>query len=77
MPRVVVQRRFEFEQTIPAATWTIVHNLGVVNPIVDVWVYSGGTGPLTQATPTTIHSTDLTTSTITFATPQIGVVLIT
>lgn len=43
MPRVLVEKRFGYQQTTPSHTWNITHNLGVQYPVVDVWLTSNNT----------------------------------
>lgn len=38
MAKVIVYNRYAHEQLTPSNTWTIVHNLNIVSPVVDVWI---------------------------------------
>lgn len=73
MPRVIVLNRFAFQQTVPANTWTIVHNLNITSPVVDVWVPLGDTGRYINNDAYDVTFTNANTVVITF----IGDVLVT
>jgi hypothetical protein len=38
MAKVIVYRRHAHTQSVPSNTWTIIHNLNIVSPVVDVWI---------------------------------------
>lgn len=79
MPRVIINRRHGFEQVDPAITWTVVHNLNLTTPVVDVWIKEGGSGPLVNNDAHTVTVIDASTVIISFSgtTPVSGTALIT
>lgn len=62
----------KFEQTTPSTTWVITHGLGRF-VLLDVIILINGERHVVQ--PADIeHSLDLNTVTITFSSPQVGVI---
>lgn len=78
MPRVLIERRHEHTQTDPASSWTIIHNLNLTNPVVDVWVLEGGIEPYVNSDAHEVTIVDATTLVIDFGNRYVsGVALIT
>lgn len=61
---------FQFEQTDPAATWTINHNLGTLVPYVECWIDFSGT--YSKVIPSNITMVDENTVTVDFTVAQVG-----
>lgn len=66
MPRVLIETRFEYEQIDPASTWTLVHNLNLINPVVDVWLLEGGMEPYVNSDAHSVVVVDASTIDINF-----------
>ena len=78
MPRVLIETRFEYEQTDPSSLWTVVHNLNIINPVVDVWLLEGGTEPYVNSDAHEVTVLDASTITIDFGNRLVnGIALVT
>lgn len=71
----VLQNSYKHTQTTPSTTWTITHNLGVTEPIVDVWI-DNGSGLLEKIIPLNVSATNNTEVVITFSTAKSGTALV-
>lgn len=61
---------YEHTQASASTTWTITHNLGLSEPVVDCWVDDGGSD--TRILPASVVATDVNVVTITFTTAYAG-----
>ena len=78
MPKVLIERRFEYEQIEPSSEWYIAHNLDITNPVVDVWLTSTGDLPYINSDAHEITIVDGSNIIITFFGQEVkGVALIT
>ena len=58
-------------QSSASLTWTIVHNLGTVSPVIDAWT-DDGFGNTVKILPSSVVATDANTVTLTFSTVRSG-----
>lgn len=65
-----VLRGYTHTQSIPSTSWVISHNLGLDQPIVDVFVDDNGT--ITRILPASVVVTDSNTITLTFTSARSG-----
>jgi len=65
-----VVRGYTHTQSTPSTTWTINHNLGLSQPIVDVFVDDNGT--ITRILPASMVVTNSNTLTLTFTSALAG-----
>lgn len=63
--------RYTHEQTEPALTWEVRHNLSTRAPIVDTWVVIEGQKQ--KILPKAVRATDLNVCYIDWSTPRAGV----
>ena len=70
----VQARGHRHEQSTADTTWSIVHNLNTLAPIVDCWINVGGT--ITKILPLSVVATNVSTVTITFSSAQAGVAFV-
>lgn len=78
MPRVLIETRFEYTQEAPASSWTLIHNLNLTNPVVDVWLLEGGIEPYVNSDAHEVTVVDASTVVIDFGTRLVsGIALIT
>jgi hypothetical protein len=79
MAKVIVYNRRAHEQLVPSSTWTIVHNLNIVSPVVDIWIAQND-GTYINSDAWTVDFTDTNTVIVTFdgtIDPPTGVACIT
>jgi hypothetical protein len=65
MAKVIVYRRHAHNQTVQSDTWTIVHNLNIISPVVDVWILQLD-GTYTNSDAHQVNFVDTNTVVITF-----------
>ena len=70
MPYQKVLGSYTHTQSISSDTWTIVHNLNVIGPVVDVWIINNGVK--TEIIPASTTASDTNTVIITFSSPHTG-----
>jgi hypothetical protein len=61
-----------FQQTTPATTWTITHNIGTTAPIVDVWVDPDNNGVYEKIVPLQVTAISNAVVQVTFSQPFAG-----
>lgn len=66
MPKVIVLSRFAHEQAVASNVWTIVHNLNITSPVVDVWITGGTPGHYINNDAYDVQYTNAQTVVITF-----------
>lgn len=62
--------RINFQQTTPSATWTIVHNIGTLYPVVDCYILESGN--YTRFWPNSVIVVDANTVQLNFDEVQSG-----
>lgn len=63
--------RIQFDQTTPAITWTVVHNLNTSYPIVDVYVLNQSS-EYAKFLPAHVNVVDANTVQLTFTSAKAG-----
>lgn len=68
---------YKHSQTVPSATWTITHSLGLEAPYIGLWnAFVNRDGAVKSIVPSSIVFTNANTCTITFTNPETGYFLI-
>lgn len=63
-----------YVQASPSTTWVVKHDLGTVNPMVNIWVDIDG--QTTAMLPKNIRVNDVNSITVTFSTPHAGTLVV-
>jgi hypothetical protein len=63
--------KYTHTQEVPTTVWTLVHNLGILVPVVDCWIDDGGV--MVPIIPLSVNHIDVNTATVTFSSTQFGI----